>query len=198
MSDTVVGWTPIPGVMLPPGLEWHRAQISLSTAIEAYAPQEMSEWCWAASIQMVFTLMGHPVSQRRIVQEAYGTTVNMPAGSGLVIAEALNRQWTDEDGISFTATVTGEYDADAGIAAISNATLVDSLAHDRPLVIGTTQHAMVLTDIDYVALPQGPYVLAAGVFDPWPGIGARGLTPLERTPIPLGGQLRFVASFVVA
>lgn len=42
-------------------------------------PQEMSNWCWAASIQSVFLTKGLQVDQKRIVTSAYGSPVNSTA-----------------------------------------------------------------------------------------------------------------------
>ena len=36
----------------------------------AYSPQQKDEWCWAACCSMIFAFHGHPVSQRRIVEDA--------------------------------------------------------------------------------------------------------------------------------
>jgi hypothetical protein len=59
-------------------------------AQHAYGAQYMSEWCWAACISMVFAFNGHAVPQSRIVTEAYGAPINMPAVYGIVIAQQLN------------------------------------------------------------------------------------------------------------
>ena len=163
-------------------------------AQEAYQPQYQTQWCWAASISMVFAYHGHPVAQPRIVSEVYGQPVNMPAQAGIVMAQQLNRTWVDDRGASFAAQVTGAYDWDAGVNVISNQQLVAELERGHPLVIGNRSHAMVLTAVQYFKTPYGPNIVAAGVFDPWPGIGPRALTPDELYPIHLGGSLRFLAS----
>jgi hypothetical protein len=50
------------------------------------------------------------------------------------------------------------------------------------------------TAIQYFATPYGPQIVSIGVFDPWPGTGARGLTPAEMMPAHMGGSLRFLAT----
>ncbi len=40
--------------------------------------QHASQWCWAACISMIFQYYGHPVDQERIVEETFGTIVDMP------------------------------------------------------------------------------------------------------------------------
>jgi hypothetical protein len=177
------------------GFPMHRTEIDLSDAMQVAASQKMSQWCWAASVSMAFHLVSHPVSQDRIVRETYGRIDNFPALNGAIIAKNLNRQWCDDDGHPFTVNLTHVFDADAGVAALPNASIIDSLAHDTPLIVGTIHHAMLLTAIEWAETPIGPSVTSVGVFDPWPGIGFRGLRPAEFTPVQLHGQLRFVASF---
>jgi hypothetical protein len=167
-------------------------------AQSAYQTQSADRWCWAATISMVFAYYGHPVSQPRIVQDAYGSIVDMGANSGIVIARELNRPWQDDNGRWFNANVSGVFDFDAGISTLSNAQLISELDADRPVVYGSVTHAMVLTAIQYYPTPAGPNIVAAGVFDPWPGIGARGLSLAELTPIQQGGNLRFLATVRVA
>ncbi|WP_434419536.1 hypothetical protein [Nannocystis pusilla] len=64
--------------------------------------QYMNQWCWAACISMIFGYYGHTVSQHRIVQECYGSIVNMPAQSHTILG-ALNRPWIDDAGNHFSA-----------------------------------------------------------------------------------------------
>lgn len=160
----------------------------------AYQNQQMSEWCWAACISMVFRFHGHPVSQPRIVAEAYGGVANLPAGSGITIAQALNRHWTDDLGRPFTAHLAGVYDVSAGINTLDNAQITRELTANRPMIVANTHHAMVMTAIQYYDRSPEPVVASVGVFDPWPGNGAHALSPPELVPAHLGGQLTFLAT----
>lgn len=144
--------------------------------VRARDTQHASEWCWAASIEMVFRYYGHNVSQERIVAETWGGIVNLPATSPLVILRDLNRPWTDDDGNSFRVSGTS-YGANAVTAA-------QDLAQDMPLIIGTLGHAMVLTALSYNRDVYGRgAVTSAVVRDPWPypGLpdGRRVLSPQE-------------------
>lgn len=56
---------------------------------------------------------------------------------------------------------------------------------------------MVLTRLDYLRGPAGPLIQAGGVFDPWPGRGARGLAPDELVPVHQRGSLMFVVGIQV-
>lgn len=170
------------------------SQVALEAFMQqAYDDQDQSQWCWAASISMLFDYSGHPVSQLRIVEEAYGSTVNMGA-MGITIAQQLNRDWMDDFGEPFHSTLTGAYDADAGVYAITNQQIVNELDADRPLIIGNTSHAMVMTYVQWIERPTGPEVILVGVVDPWPGNGAHYLPYEEFVPIEYGGELRFLAT----
>jgi len=134
--------------------------------------QQASEWCWAASISAVFHYYGHPVSQARIVREAFGRIVNMP-GSTQEILDALNRDWTDDNGKGFR--VSGD------TRSASIVTAAQDLANNMPLIIGSRGHAMVLTDLVYVRDRSGRgEPRSATVRDPWPyNAQKRQLTPQE-------------------
>ncbi len=168
------------------------AQVPFSLFEAHYETQYQSEWCWAACISMVFGCYGHPVSQQRIVSEAYGAPYNIPAGSGFMIANALNRAWTDDNGRNFSSSLQAAFDAQAGVNAINSAIIVNALENGHPLIVGARGHAMVLTEAMYVPTPRGPSIVSVGVFDPWPGRGARNLMPDEMIPVP-SGSLAFIA-----
>ncbi|MCJ0763717.1 papain-like cysteine protease family protein [Variovorax terrae] len=160
----------------------------------AYQAQAQSQWCWAASISMLFSYYGYSVAQPRIVAEAYGGVVNMPAVAGVVMAQALNRSWLDDAQRPFTARLHGAFDPAANVSTLDNSRLVQELDQNRPFIIGTAGHAVVATAIQYYPTPYGPNIVSIGVFDPWPGRGARGLSVLEMTPVTMGGALSFVAT----
>ena len=168
--------------------------ISMQRLHQTYADQEMSQWCWAASIQMIFSYYGYYVSQEEIVFRAYGTIDNIPALSGAVISQALTRRWIDQNGNRFDVRLLAAYDADAGVNAINNQLILQSLAEERPLVFGNISHAMVLTAAAFQSTPMGPQIFNLGFMDPWPGNGIRGLNdPLELRPMHLGGHIRYLA-----
>ena len=169
------------------------AQVSFPTFAARYEPQYQNEWCWAASISMLFGYYNHPVSQERIVAEAYGGVVNMPAVSGFVIAQALNRHWTDDNGQDFDSTLTAVFDAQSGVAAINNNEIVQTISNGDPMLVGAAGHCTVATAVRYVPTMYGAQILGVGVFDLWPGRGARGLMPAEMVPVQNGGALAFLA-----
>jgi hypothetical protein len=143
---------------------------------------------------MLFALHGHQLSQQSIVANTYGMIVNMPAMTAATITFSLNRDWIDASGNSFRSQVTALFDAQAGIAALPNSVLVNELTNNRPLIMAAAGHAMLVTVVDYRPAPTGPFVLAVGVFDPWPGIGPRGLSTPEFLPVQMGGQLTYMVA----
>lgn len=170
-----------------------RAEVDFRAASQVYAPQAQSQWCWAASVAMIFAHAGYRVAQERIVAETYGQIVNMPAGNGFMIAQQVARDWVDDTGRRFTVSLQAAYDYDAGVYQLNNAIIAEALARNQPLILGARAHAMVLTLMDYAQTPMGPQVTGMGVFDPWPGIGPRGLFPDEMVAMNMGGSLRFIA-----
>lgn len=133
--------------------------------------QHLSQWCWAACIEMVFRYYGFQVPQARIVQDTWGGIVNLPGNPGQILAN-LNRPWIDNSGRRFG--VTGD------VFSANPITASHDLAQNMPLIIGTMGHAMVLTSLRFVRDQIGNgYVTAAVVRDPWPGRGRRILSAEE-------------------
>lgn len=144
--------------------------------------QYMSEWCWAASISMIFNYYNHPVSQARIVKEAYGRIVDMP-GSPLAILRSLNRPWVDDNDEEFSV-VADHFTA-------NYLTAIEDLRNDSPQLIGALGHAVVLTAMTFVDTPAGPQVISAIVRDPWPtSPSRREMTAQEWYNVQLGVRIR--------
>jgi Papain-like cysteine protease AvrRpt2 len=158
-------------------------QVGIESSLEDLAPtQEQSAWCWAACISMVFGYYGHPVMQETIVTAAWGAPVNLPALPLQVVA-SLNRVWIDENGNTFQVR---------GDALTANAiTAAQDLAADHPLIVGSMNHAMVLTGERYLVNQFGEsHFLSATVYDPGPGRGERNLTPQEWSNIQFAIRIR--------
>lgn len=156
----------------------------IATFSFAQALQQMSEWCWAASISMVFNYYGHPISQQRIVAETWGGIGNVPAQPGVILQD-LNRPWRDDDGNSFQ--VQGD------VLSVSPQTAVLDLQQDHPLIIGALGHATVLTALtSRVDVNTGQWeIVSAIVRDPWPGNGGRRvLSPQEWANIQFAVRIR--------
>lgn len=180
------GCTPTPYGLMCAGY------IPIGRLAKIYAAQTQSEWCWAASISMIFAYHGHRVSQQRIVKEAYGTVVNMP-GNYPAMLGSLNQDWTDDNGGSFSVSTESLFAPELNQTSLTNADLIQQLEADTPVLCCNLSHAMVLTAMKYI----GGNVVEAWVMDPWPGRGLRRLLGPEMVPVP-AGQLRFVATINVS
>jgi hypothetical protein len=122
--------------------------------------QLQSNWCWAAAISGVFAYYGHPVSQARIVREAYGGIANM-RGTPQAIMGSLNRDWVDDAGRPFEVS--------ANMFSASWVTAAQDLAQNHPLIVGSLGHAMILTAAEYTRFANGNgQVRGVIVRDPWP------------------------------
>lgn len=147
------------------------AGISSGHLNTVYARQELSQWCWAACIEMVFRHYGYRIPQSRIVSETWGDIYNLPAQPQHILVN-LNRPWLDDNGRHFQVQST-TYTSNAITAA-------QDLSLDMPLIIGSGSHAMLLTSVTYERHASGAgLLLAASVRDPWPGQGRRYLSPDE-------------------
>lgn len=153
-------------------------------------------WCWAASISMIFASKGYVVAQERIVAQAYGAPVNLPA-YGVTMAQALNRGWIDDSGRSFRSVLTGVFDYHAGVVSLTNAGIVASIQSGTPVIIGTGSHARVLIAVDYQTVPGGPNIVGGTVFDPFL-YQLQCLSYPELVVAPAGGAIVFMATVNIA
>lgn len=64
----------------------------LSVPSSASGGQYLSQWCWAACLEMVFKYYGLNLSQEKIVKETWGGIENFP-GQPRHIVKSLNRDW---------------------------------------------------------------------------------------------------------
>lgn len=157
--------------------------------------QECQQWCWAASIAMIFARYGHPINQQFIVEQTFGGLVCQPAPNTLTIAQNLSRQWTDANGVPFQSVVSAAYDFEGRINNLTNHYIVEQLSNDRPLLYCNRHHAMVLAVVDYYETPFGPNMYGAGVLDPWPWSPEfHYLTQAEWIAADLGGDMTFLAT----
>jgi hypothetical protein len=173
----------------------------------AYETQQATEWCWAASISMIWAFYGHPIAQTEIVTGTFGQLLNQ-GGQPWQIFQALNGERVGDDSVPFVSTVTGLYDALSGYDSISHTDIGASLDQNRPVLIGTQNpdgsgaHATVLSSLEYLVpygypievFPDGSNIANAVVFDPWPTSGGIHSIPYSQfTPASQGGNLFFAA-----
>lgn len=105
-------------------------------------PQQMSNWCWAASIQSIFLTRGLDVSQARIVTAAYGSPQNTTAPGFNGTLNILNGLSVSADG-SFW-----QIRASAGNSFPDADWLLRKLEHDEPVMVWfrdpNTNHSIIV------------------------------------------------------
>lgn len=144
--------------------------------------QEQPQWCWAASISMIFAYHGYTVRQEDIVKDGYGVVANLPAPSGQAMTNALSRSWVDEHDRPFQGRAIAS-DALSRQYQVSNQQVRAELVAGRPLLIGAMRHAVVLVGLKYERSAQGAVRIIGGtVIDPQPGRGIRPLLTGEMHP----------------
>lgn len=133
--------------------------------------QRNSEWCWAASIQMIFNYYGIDINQEQIVARSFKKDVNgvLPNATGdvKVITDNLNNWSIDNQGKGYQVQANLKY------GAPTPSYLVKELANERPVLIGyktgpNTGHAVLITACSYYPTPDGPQIRSMIVRDPWP------------------------------
>jgi len=138
-----------------------------SSQMNYYASaQRNSQWCWAASIQMVLNYYGVAISQEQIVARTYGTDPygHLPnwAGSIEAITKNLNNWNIDNYGTPYIVMASLNW------GAPTPAVLVQELSNGRPVIIGYSGHAVVVTAVSFVNSYRGPIIQSIVVRDPWP------------------------------
>lgn len=135
------------------------------------ADQENSNWCWAASIQMVLNYHGVSITQPQIVGRTYGLDPNGPlpnwTGSFSAITSNLNNWNIDNSGHPY---VVG---ASLNWGAPTPAVLLEELSQGHPVIVGyksgpNSGHAVVITAANYDMSPTGPIIQSVVARDPWP------------------------------
>lgn len=133
--------------------------------------QKNSNWCWAASLQMIFNYYGINISQEQIVLRSYGVDANgnLPnwTGSFPVVTANLNNWSIDNSGRMYSVSASLNW------GSPTPAYLIQQLNLQRPILIGyksspTTGHAVVVTACSYIQTNNGPLIQSLIVRDPWP------------------------------
>ena len=144
--------------------------------------QEQPQWCWAASISMIFAHHGYSVPQEEIVKDGYGAVVDRPAPSGQAMTRALSRAWVDGKAKPFRGIAVAT-DAFAKQFQVSEHKVLAELTDGRPLLLGALRHAVVLVELKYEKSARGNVRIVGGtVIDPAPGKGVRALLTGEMKP----------------
>ena len=132
--------------------------------------QNNTQWCWAASIQMVLRYYGVYVTQEQIVKRSFGVTRNgqLPnrTASPELITANLNKWGVDNRGQRYRVQATW------GRHAPHPDMLIREMKADRPVIIGYEGedggHAVVITAVGIANTNRGPAIEEIVVRDPWP------------------------------
>jgi hypothetical protein len=153
---------------------------------------------------MICQWHGKQIDQIDVVRQTFGGVVNALADP-MTLINAVNRSYTEQNGQQFTIQ-SNVWSVLHGMANVNNAGIIQELDANRPLVVCNTSHMMALVGVSY---PQGTFTInQAWVSDPAfsgsvtngiPGLpslapGFRYLFPAEMMPVPMGGQLTFIAA----
>lgn len=140
------------------------------TSPQIIGRQRQSNWCWAASIQMVLNYHGLYVRQEEIVQRIYGQQTDQPANPNQILA-ALSG-WAPDTRGRYSTIHASPY-------VLSGNQIVQDLAQKWPMIVGLQNpgaigHAVVLTAIIYsVDRFNNPVFHGVVIRDPWPGSASR-------------------------
>lgn len=166
------------------------AQFEFFVAPEQNGRQRQTNWCWAASVQMVLNYHGLFVSQEQIVQRIYGAQVDQPAQPAQIL-EALSG-WAPDARGRYSAIYASPY-------TFSGSQIVQDLAYRWPIIVGLRNangggHALVLTAVYYsVDQWNNPIFQSVVLRDPWPGSPSR----QEMTWVDFQQRLTFMARVYV-
>lgn len=145
------------------------------------ATQLKSQWCWAASLQMIFARYGYAVPQEEIVERLYGGAHDLPVRTSDV-TPLVARDWFDLGGKGFSARVVPH--AVMHPTLTGHRRILQALADQHPLLLVTGRHVVVLVALQFEQVRQGAGLRITGgqVIDPTPGQGVRMLTRDETHP----------------
>lgn len=156
---------------------------------DIYAEQRNSQWCWAASIQMVLKLQDIDVDQSSIVRRSYGVSPdgalpNWP-GSFQVITRNLNGWSVTDSGTDYLVSCAfhpeglhdGRWLPSSPMKALMAPLAIESFDERKGIILGYSPknggsgHAVVLSGIEYFNDPNRnnlPVLTSITVRDPWP------------------------------
>jgi hypothetical protein len=148
-----------------PSMEECTARIN-TTLVIANPPDslKMSLWSWAASLSLIFTAEGHPISQDQIIKQNFSDPEEIQTSNFLQFAGRLNRDYTDANGRKFTCT---------SMQIFSTEDIARSLSEGFPVLFyNLNHHAVVQTSMTYYHFFSGGFRMIKGIYwDPVPGFG---------------------------
>lgn len=135
------------------------------------AAQLHTDWCWAASVQMVLNWYKIPVKQSDVVNRILGKPVDATVSEDAIAVALSGTAWD-------RSQHEVHMHADRLRGTPASTLLVAELSAQHPMLITfhsakTMLHAVVLTAAEYVRSPQGPRLTALTFRDPSPNFKDR-------------------------
>ncbi len=161
--------------------------ISEDALYELQIKQKESNWCWAASIQMVLNYHGINITQEQIVDKTHGrdelNRLFNATATVQNITTNLNHTGINTAGISYSVKSSGNWGAPTA------ARLLWELSNDHPIIAGYrtgpyTDHAVVITGAWYEQSTKGPIVQYLVIQDP---------NPIDKS-VETSGQVTYIAN----
>jgi len=190
----------------PEGFSMRVADLELSV-YERPLDTPLTELDWAERVDAMLCDRGTPTLEALAdelidrlgsvdeIPDAYAFSLDRHTQAN--VAALLDREWVDDAGGAFRARLVDLFDPTAGRDTFDSRAVVAALRSGRPLVLGTTSHAMLLIGAAYRESEGRLSIVEATVFDPWPNVGVRTLRADEMTPLAHHGSLAFIADVVV-
>ena len=147
------------------------ARFELLSMPDTWGRQHKSNWCWAATLQMILRFHGVLVNQEDIVLRAYGDHRDRPANSAEITRTVDNWQFVDAaDNIWQVNALTQN--------EVTVSSVLEDLHYNQPVLVGLSAppaetgavgHAYVLSAISYRLDSRGfVYPDTVQLRDPWP------------------------------
>lgn len=158
------------------------------------ATQMETEWCWAASVQMVLNWYGVPVQQSQVVKRIYGKPVDHAASED-EIAVALNGTAINRKGQKVYLH------AKRKAGEPPTALLIREMSAEHPMLVTihatkTMLHAVVITSVEFTQSADDVEISAITFRDPNPTFhDRRGAAAYRLTGAKLDKFLRSISSY---
>lgn len=159
--------------------------IGLRNLSPVTARQNCEQWCWAASIETIFSVWGYEIPQEALVEFLFGAQHCRPATNRQML-HAVGQTFQDRQGRRFAGRYFVAKDDFKGADDISWwQVIVAELARDRPLLAAyrhstNSGHAVLITHARIRFNLHGKNdVLGITVRDPWPASDNRRMLSLK-------------------
>ncbi len=152
------------------GQQMKYAGIPTSKINFSYAEQNSSQWCWAASTQMVLKRYGVNVNQKQIINRIYEnqSNGNLPNWYETRIAIHINLDGWQVNKSGYSHTINAYFKAGPPTPEM----LIRELSNNQPMIVEYNSdypesHPVVIVGAYYIATSHGPMIQSIVIRDPW-------------------------------